>query len=657
MKKMKKAVSLIAAAVMVFALAVPVSASSMAGIPFSTDAVDTVIPEAVNGVIKLERDVVLEETYVVSADETVTLDLNGHTISMKYGETNKAITANHEMILNKGDLTIKDSSSEKTGAIVYEYIGLSTSTSGYASNTITSSPGSSLVVESGTIQNKTATSGQISYVIDSRTNGSGGDVSLTIKGGTFLSAKGIGIRGCLNSTTNKVTIDVTGGSFVGGVQLQDTNGSKNLGSLTIENAEITSSSYAVYLFGNTDASGIELNVKSGTFTSTDSQSGAAFYLAMAGSYVADSGNEFNATISGGTFNGNTWFWPWMSDEEDAYTFDDVITGGTYDYDMTVYTVNGYECVEQADGTFVVCNHSAERVVVDAVTATCTTAGYTGDKVCGNCGKLFETGKAIEATGHTHVNGVCACGNKIEVKVETEVVDTITKEEVKVEEVKEVTVVEDENTVKAEISVNAETTAIATEVLTATDVKETEAVKSGAITEETAEAVKEATLAGETIKTEIVVTEVKTELVPTSAQANIEKAAATVGKNAEVVQYLDVEVVLKAASTGKELGTVNVLKTPIKITIAIPENLKGENVKYVVIRDHEGVITKLPTTVNANETITFETDSFSTYALAVADADATAPKTGDAGMMPAAWVAIIAVAGVAFVAARRRSVVR
>ena len=116
-------------------------------------------------------------------------------------------------------------------------------------------------------------------------------------------------------------------------------------------------------------------------------------------------------------------------------------------------------------------------------------------------------------------------------------------------------------------------------------------------------------------------------------------------------------VLKAASTGEELGTVNKLATPIKVTVAIPENLKAENVKYVVIRDHNGVVTKLPTTVNANGTITFETDMFSTYALAVADADATAPKTGDTGMMPAAWVAIIAAAGIAFAAARRRSVVR
>lgn len=323
-----------------------------------------------------------------------------------------------------------------------------------------------------------------------------------------------------------------------------------------------------------------------------------------------------------------------------------------------YIADGYKATKAADKNewTVACAHKTTEVK-DAKAATCTAAGYTGDKVCTVCKATVETGKAIAATGHTYVNGACACGDKIEVKVETEVVDTITKEEVKVEEVKEVTVVEDENTVKAEISVKAETTVIATEVATADDVKETEAVKSGAITEATAEAVKEAVLAGDTVKTEIVVNEVKTELVPTSAQTNIEKAAATVGKNAEVVQYLDVEVVLKAASTGEELGTVNVLKTPIKVTVAIPENLKADNVKYVVIRDHNGVVTKLPTTVNANGTITFETDMFSTYALAVADADATAPKTGDTGMMPAAWVAIIAAAGIAFVAARRRNVVR
>ena len=37
---------------------------------------------------------------------------------------------------------------------------------------------------------------------------------------------------------------------------------------------------------------------------------------------------------------------------------------------------------------------------DAVAATCTEDGYTGDRVCQDCGATIETGKVIPATGHT-----------------------------------------------------------------------------------------------------------------------------------------------------------------------------------------------------------------------------------------------------------------
>lgn len=48
-------------------------------------------------------------------------------------------------------------------------------------------------------------------------------------------------------------------------------------------------------------------------------------------------------------------------------------------------------------------------------ATCTANGYSGDKVCGSCGKVFEKGKVIGKTGHTYAPatctepGKCSCG--------------------------------------------------------------------------------------------------------------------------------------------------------------------------------------------------------------------------------------------------------
>lgn len=570
------------------------------------------------GTLKLLSDVTIADLetatlITVASGQKLIVDLNGCTV-----DVTSDTAANTNVILNNGSLTITDTSAAKDGKITYEYVGTSCNYGGWGTYTLTNGNGATFVLEAGTLENTTSVASHIYYAINSTTYGST-ITNVTINGGKVVNNNYTAIRSFENASEGKVVLTINGGTVQGttGIYLQ-------------------SPSTKTYSKG-------VLNINGGKVLSTRSEKQAVYVYG----YGVEQLDGLSINVNGGLLDGYIHIYPETTDKEIVKVSD-------------TFTVKK-ETLEYSSGTqsfyyTLACAHKAVTAE-GAKAATCTEAGYTGDKVCDNCGVTVEKGTTIPATGHTYVNGACACGDKIEVKVETEVVDTITKEEVKVEEVKEVTVVEDENTVKAEISVNAETTLIATEVVAAEDVKETEAVKSGAITEETAEAVKEAVLAGDTVKTEIVVNEVKTELVPTSAQTNIEKAAATVGKNAEVVQYLDVEVVLKAASTGEELGTVNKLATPIKVTVAIPENLKAENVKYVVIRDHNGVVTKLPTTVNANGTITFETDMFSTYALAVADADVTAPKTGDEGMMPAAWVAIIAAAGIVFVAARRRSVVR
>lgn len=52
----------------------------------------------------------------------------------------------------------------------------------------------------------------------------------------------------------------------------------------------------------------------------------------------------------------------------------------------------------------------ETELKNAKEATCTAEGYTGDKVCKDCGTVLEQGKAIPKLAHHYVNGVCtACG--------------------------------------------------------------------------------------------------------------------------------------------------------------------------------------------------------------------------------------------------------
>ena len=51
-----------------------------------------------------------------------------------------------------------------------------------------------------------------------------------------------------------------------------------------------------------------------------------------------------------------------------------------------------------------CTHAATKIV-NAVDATCTEDGYTGDTVCEICGETLATGETIPATGHSYVSEV------------------------------------------------------------------------------------------------------------------------------------------------------------------------------------------------------------------------------------------------------------
>ncbi len=56
------------------------------------------------------------------------------------------------------------------------------------------------------------------------------------------------------------------------------------------------------------------------------------------------------------------------------------------------------------------NHSGAVNTVNAKEATCTEEGYTGDKVCADCGTVIESGMKIEKVAHNYENGVCTiCG--------------------------------------------------------------------------------------------------------------------------------------------------------------------------------------------------------------------------------------------------------
>ena len=115
-KRLKRFLSLALAVMMVISL-MPSNAFATSTTVAKIDAEEyTDLQEALNagGEIVLQADVALTAGLTVAAGKEVVLDLNGYSISQ-----NKAQTEGHQMILNDGTLTIRDSSTAKTGKISY----------------------------------------------------------------------------------------------------------------------------------------------------------------------------------------------------------------------------------------------------------------------------------------------------------------------------------------------------------------------------------------------------------------------------------------------------------------------------------------------------------------------------------------------------------
>ena len=158
--------------------------------------------------------------------------------------------------------------------------------------------------------------------------------------------------------------------------------------------------------------------------------------------------------------------------------------------------------------------------------------------------------------------------------------------------------------------------------------------SGSITallenEETKELVKEILADNPIIEVNIDTTKSK-EVTKEEVNKIAEKA-----NGATVSKYFDIDVVLKGKTNNKSLS-MEELTDKIKIVIDVPTDLPEVKTGYIrsysIIRIHNGVAEVLEASLTADKKIAFETDKFSTYALAYKDVPDTAqvsnPKTYD-----------------------------
>ena len=126
---------------------------------------------------------------------------------------------------------------------------------------------------------------------------------------------------------------------------------------------------------------------------------------------------------------------------------------------------------------------------------------------------------------------------------------------------------------------------------------------------------------------------KEEEAPADATKSI-KELAKEKNDIKVVSFFDITLNVKNNLTGEALGTLTSLDNKIKFYLGLPEELTnvedGYTRKYYIVRYHDGKSEIIPATVNGNM-LSFESDKFSTYALAYEDVkneNIVNPPTGD-----------------------------
>ncbi len=237
----------------------------------------------------------------------------------------------------------------------------------------------------------------------------------------------------------------------------------------------------------------------------------------------------------------------------------------------------------------------KTVLVNKADASCSADGYTGDVVCAECNTVIEKGSVIPKTQHTFENGVCTvCGYSVNVEVPE--IDTNKPDD------------------KVSVGVSGENAgSLSNEIVELIQTAESNG-QTSAVSEETFEAVKNAVDSGKEITA---VVDIDAEHEPDGSDVKlIENVLSSLNINGVISNYLDISIVLKA--DGETVGTLNELKNEMEFTIAIPQSLIKDSREFFIVRVHNGTAEKLECVVNDNNTLTFKTDKFSTYALGYED---------------------------------------
>ena len=249
------------------------------------------------------------ENVTINATKQITLDLNGHTIN---GGTDNAKAA----ILNKGNVTITDTSAGKTGTIKRDDQGIEGETSYYVIDN-----NGTMVIDQANVVNSSGIKG--SSLI--RNGGVDTVSSLTINGGTFEQQNFIAVK---NDSNGELTI--------------------NGGTLTSKQSVVQNWNKAQILGGNltgliwTD-SWTEAGTVGETVIGGDAHFIGTIYMDVTGP------NPSTLKIEGGSLDVAKWT---VTDAAAKVNADIAVSGGTFTTAVPEnYCAEGYAPAANADGTY------------------------------------------------------------------------------------------------------------------------------------------------------------------------------------------------------------------------------------------------------------------------------------------------------------------
>lgn len=279
------------------------------------------------------------ENITINASKQITLDLNGHTLN---GGTGTAKAA----ILNKGNVTITDTSADKTGTIKRDDQGIEGETSYYVIDN-----NGTMVIDQANVANNSGAKG--SSLI--RNGGVDTVSSLTINGGTFEQQNFIAVK---NDGNGELTI--------------------NGGTLTSKQAVVQNWNKAQILGGNLTGGYLwtDSYTEAGTVGETviggDAQFTGTIYMDVT------SPNPSTLKIEGGKLDVTKWR---VTDAAAAADATIAVSGGTFTNEVPAdYCAAGYAPAANADGTYGV--KQAVTVTFDSNEGTAVDSQLVpvGDKV-------------------------------------------------------------------------------------------------------------------------------------------------------------------------------------------------------------------------------------------------------------------------------------